>query len=125
LTVEGGLVIPEAGGRRFRIRGLDKKRNARSSAASIAARMRWGNADGIAMGNAETMPHNTTQHNTTQIPPTPAKRGLRMNGENPRAIAAKEGQRRRDIASALQQRYLRGELDEDQLRDARRQAGLS
>jgi hypothetical protein len=117
------LVIRD--GRRFRIRGMDKRRNARSSAASNAARMRWSNAGRIAMGNAETMPHSTAQHSTAQIPPTPARRGLRANGTNPRAMNAQEGQRRRDIANDLQQRYLRGELSEEQHRDARRQAGLS
>lgn len=54
------VVVPEAGGRRYRIRGLDKKRDARSTAASKAARSRWRNAartaNGIADGNAETMP---------------------------------------------------------------------
>jgi hypothetical protein len=39
--VEAGLVIPEASGRRFRIRGLDKHRAARSNAARNAVNARW------------------------------------------------------------------------------------
>lgn len=55
------LVIPEANGRRYRIRGLDKKRDARSTAASKAARSRWRNAGRNAHGNAETMPHSKSR----------------------------------------------------------------
>lgn len=58
LTRDEGLVLPDAGGRRYRIRGLDAKRNARRNAASTAARSRW--------GTAEAMPHSTAQHSTPQ-----------------------------------------------------------
>lgn len=69
-------------------------------------------------------------------PPTPAERGQdgdddgmpggtpRSNGTNPRAVAAREAQRRRDLANDLQLRYLRGELTADQHRQARADAGL-
>lgn len=53
-------------GVRYRIRGMDKERNARSNAASNAARIRWGNAD----GNAETMPN---QAKPSQAEPSRAK----------------------------------------------------
>ena len=56
-----GLVIPD--GQRYRIRGLDKHRIARSKAAARAAQYRWnaprnadGNAPRIADSNAEVMP---------------------------------------------------------------------
>lgn len=61
LLVAVELVHPEAGGRRYRIRGLDKKRSARSSAASNAARSRWRNAGRTANGNAEVMPHSKSR----------------------------------------------------------------
>ena len=70
------------------------------------------------------------------IPPTPAERGHdgddeehprgtpRANGTNPRAVASRDAQRRRDVANDLQMRYLRGELTADQHRQARLDAGL-
>ena len=74
-------------------------------------------------------------------PPTPAERGHdgdhdddgfdgprgtpRANGTNPRAVAAREAARRRDVANEIQMRYLRGELTEDQHRAARAEAGLA
>lgn len=61
--------------------------------------------------------------------PEGTPRELRMNpralGTNPRAVAAREAQRRRDVANELQMRYLRGELTEDQHRQARIDAGLA
>ena len=200
LTSTDGLVIPE-GPRRYRIRGMDAKRNARRTAASNAARNRWGNANGnakgnadriggnvprrsdgggaygvvsedshkstrtvdnigptpadgtdgtdlsvndgparnarrTAEGNAESMPKTRPDQNRADSPPTPAERGQdgdddgmpggtpRSNGTNPRAVAAREAQRRRDLANDLQMRYLRGELTADQHRQARADAGL-
>lgn len=52
--ISAGLVIPD--GRRYTIRGLDKERSVRTASASHAANARWGNADGNAGRNAETMP---------------------------------------------------------------------
>ena len=77
-----------------------------------------------------------TSRADTGSPPTPAQRGQdgdgdgmpggtpRSNGTNPRAVAAREAQRRRDLANDLQMRYLRGELTADQHRQARADAGL-
>lgn len=54
--VESGLVVPEDGPGRYRIKGLDKEREKRSQSASHAARIRHGNAtssaDRIANGSA-------------------------------------------------------------------------
>lgn len=73
LLASVGLVLPDAGGRRYRIRGLDKKREARASAASNAARSRWRNAHGNATriatrnangnadGHADAMPHSRAE----------------------------------------------------------------
>jgi hypothetical protein len=135
--VDAGLVDLVPGGR-YRIHGMDSERGERREKARAAANKRYSHgsasaeqaqSDSTAARNRladDTNMHSAPLRSTPLlVPPTPAKRGLRMNGTNPRAIEAQEGQRRRDIASALQQRYLRGELDEDQLRDARRQAGLS
>jgi hypothetical protein len=44
----------------YRIKGLDAERNARSNAASIAARTRWGNAN----GHADAMPRGRNQPKT-------------------------------------------------------------
>jgi hypothetical protein len=56
--VATGLILVD--GLRYRIKGMDKEREARSESASNAARSRWGNAtrnaDGNATRNAETMP---------------------------------------------------------------------
>jgi hypothetical protein len=59
------------------------------------------------------------------IPHTPAQRGLRANGTNPRALAdmveaaAKaEREERRRASQALHQRYLRGDLTEAQYQQA-------
>jgi hypothetical protein len=69
LLVSVELIEPTRHGRRYRVRGLDKKRNARSTAASIAARSRWrnetGNASGTPDGNAEVMPHNRAEQSRT------------------------------------------------------------
>jgi hypothetical protein len=46
------LVVVTSDRQHYRIRGMDAERNARSNAASNAARSRWRIAD----GNAETMP---------------------------------------------------------------------
>jgi hypothetical protein len=110
VLVSADLILPERGGRRYRVRGLDKKRNARSSAASNAARSRWSNAT----GNAEAMPHNRTEQNTADNPPTPAKRGLRSNGTSPRQVAAQVSAGRKAALDALHLAYQRHEITEDE-----------
>lgn len=64
LTRPDGLVIPEPDGRRYRMRGLDAKRNARSNAARNAARSRWGNADGNPGASDDRMPHSRAKQST-------------------------------------------------------------
>lgn len=58
VLVEVGLIVTTRS--HYAVRGLDKERSARSNAASNAARMRWGNAD----GNAEVMPPKAKQSRT-------------------------------------------------------------
>jgi len=89
--VEVGLVI-EVHPHCYRIRGLDAERTRRQHAARNAAAQRWqsdGNADRI----ADAMPR---QDETRQdkIPPLPRKRGLRKDGENPRANGSAPRQQR-------------------------------
>lgn len=69
--VDASLVtlIPPYG---FAIKGFDAERNARSNAASNAARTRWGNAAGSAERNANTSP--------VQPSPLRAQSAPKMNG---------------------------------------------
>lgn len=132
--VEVGLVDLVGGGR-YRIHGLDKERETRSQQAREAINTRWRGHTGVIppypgeeydrttdeiraypMSSTEGIPSQAepskAETRRADSPPTPAKRGLRSNGTNPRAMAAQDEQRRRDRATRLQQRYLRGEITE-------------
>lgn len=67
--VDAGLVLMQTK-TTYKIKGMDKRRQARSKRASTAARTRWGNAPSnapsIAASNAETMPNKPEQNKAEQ-----------------------------------------------------------
>lgn len=83
LLVSVELVLPDAGGRRYRIRGLDKKRNARSTAASQAARSRWRNATRTATGNAGRTAIGNANGNAEVMPQSRAEQSIPIGHTRP------------------------------------------
>ena len=68
----------------YRIKGLDAERTRRQDSARNAAGVRW-QSDSNATRNAEPMPSTRRDENETKYP-SPAKRGSRDNGTNPRSL---------------------------------------
>lgn len=81
--VESGLV-EQLPGHCFRIRGHDAERAKRQQSAKDAAASRW-QSKGNAAGTAERMPSRAETETETEYP-SPAERGRRMDGTNPRAL---------------------------------------
>lgn len=98
VLVTAGLVVLD--GDTYAVLGLDAERTRRGDAARVGAAKRW-HSDGNANASATAMPRrDETRQN--EDPPTPAKRGLRANGTNPRKLAA--AGREAEVEAARQRR---------------------
>jgi hypothetical protein len=112
-------------GSRYRIHGMDAERGERRDRASAAARImhskRSANAeheqsDSSATAEQQSM-HSAPLRSAplqSDIPPTPAKRGLRSNGTSPRQVAAQVSAGRKAALDALHLAYQRHEITEDE-----------
>lgn len=63
-------------------------------------------------GTATSVPPVPPSRPSVDSPPTPAKRGLRSNGTNPRSVAAKAREERKRQAQAIRMDYYSGRITE-------------
>jgi hypothetical protein len=118
---EAGLVDRLSGGR-FRIHGLETERAKRSQYGRNAAEVRWHgkrNADPVLDETRRDKQRlDEASDEKTPQPPASGGTGLRADGDSRRqraeAFASMEREQRRQEAMALQQRYLRGEIQADE-----------